>query len=253
MFGIGDRIYTLSKRYRKFREINVDWKPEISIYDRSNCDWYCFVPQNVARIHLLKRGLIPARENVYIYKIYSLSIIKNDTDRTLNSLQEIYGDAMMGLHVSLKKNRSVSFLGVSLGNVLAIRAAGESGSRIERIVSIAGGGKLGLSAWDSILTSDIARQSGCSSAEEYEKRLSAFSPVNYIDRVIADKITIFLGTNDLLIPFKQGQELALAFKERARAIGASFDYKEYIGADHSATIFLSAISELVKRKFNLFH
>lgn len=169
MFGVRDRIYTLSKRYRKFREINVDWKPEISIYGGSNCDWYCFVPQNVARIPLLKRGLIPTRENVFVYKIYSLSIIKNDPDRTLNSLQEIYDDALMRLHVSLKENRSVNFLGVSLGNVLAIRAAGESGSRIERIVSIAGGGKLGLSAWDSILTSNIARQSGCSSAEEYEK------------------------------------------------------------------------------------
>lgn len=246
MFGIGDRVYTLIKQNKRNREIDVDWKPEISNCEESSMDWYCFVPQNVARGFILRKGLIPKSGNIFLYKIYSLNLIKECPNDIISNLQVIYDDIFDRMKNSLSRNRSIGLVAVSLGNVLALRAAGNLESKIEKIVSIAGGGKLGLSAWDSILTSDIAKRSGCSSAEEYEERLSIFSPVNYIDKIFTKEIVIRLGTRDLLIPYKYGQELAGSFIKRAKETNSKIDYKTYSGADHSATLLLSALFNLMR-------
>ncbi|MBI2631924.1 alpha/beta hydrolase [Candidatus Pacearchaeota archaeon] len=248
MFGVTDRIYTFSKKFKKYRDIEVDWKPEISLSDKYNRDWYCFVPQNTVRFSIFRNGLIPNCGNVFIYKIYSLNIIDNNPTRTLENLQIIYNDVSERLYNSFKEKKDISFLGVSLGNVLAVRAAGEVGSKIERIVSIAGGGKLGLSAWEGILTSNIAKSSGFRSPEEYEEILSSFSPVHYINKILAKEILIRLGARDLLIPFNHGQELASAFRDQASRTEAKYDCKIYPGSDHSATIFLSALFKVTERR-----
>lgn len=248
MFGIVDRLYTLSKKFKKFKEIKMDWRPEISLNNGSTSDWYCFVPQNTARFPILRRGLIPKTGNIFIYKIYSLNIINNNPSHSLRHLQQIYDDVSQRLNDSLKNKHSVNFLGISLGNVLAVRAAGKVVSKIERIVSIVGGGKLGLSNWDSLLTSNIAKSSGIRSPGEYEDILSTFSPVNYISNIRATEVIIRLGNRDPLIPFNHGQELASAFRGQASETGARFDYKIYPGADHSATIFLSAFFKVAQRR-----
>ncbi len=194
----------------------------------------------------MRNGLIPKSGNIFLYKIYSLNLIKECPEDTLDRLQEIYHDSIKRMRGSLDRNHTINLLGISLGNVLTIRAAGDIESKIEKIVSIAGGGKLGLSAWDSILTSDIVKRSGCSSVEEYEERLSTFSPVNYIDKIFTKEIVIRLGNKDLLIPYKHGQELANSFIKRAKETNSKIDYKVYAGADHSATLLLSALSNLVR-------
>ena len=243
MFGLIDKIYASRKLRSDYVEPETDWKPEIIRNSNKKDSWFCFVPRSVSEMPLLRKGIIPKDGDVFVYTISSLNLIKPSPEETIKGLQEIYDDAIERMNSSSAEGHALNILGVSLGNVLSIRVAG-SISKIEKLVSIVGGDRLGLSAWDSILTWHIARQSGCSSPEEYEKRLSIFSPINYIDGIMADKISIRFGTKDLMIPFKRGEELAYALIERGKKTGAKIDYKAYWGADHTAAIFFSALDKI---------
>ena len=245
MLGIADRLYTLNKSRNGYKEPEIDWKPEVIDYNKKETSWFCFVPRSVSRISMLRKGIIPAEGNVFVYKISSLNLIKPNPEETVEGLQEIYDDAIRRMNQAITEGRTLNMIGVSLGNVLAIRAAGSIDSRIGRLVSIVGGGKLGLSAWDGILTGYIARQSGFNSPEEYERELSIFSPVNYVGGIVADEIFMRFGTRDLLIPFKHGQELARALINRGDKTSAKVDYRAYRGADHSATLVLSALERIL--------
>ena len=241
MFGLADRLYALRKRREGYVEPEIDWRPKVVSHNGKDTSWFCFVPHNVSGRPLLREGIIPAEGKVFVYTISSLNIVKPSPEETIDRLQEIYNDAINRMNHALANGHTLNLLGVSLGNVLSIRASNEINSEIERIVSIVGGARLGLSAWDSILTGRIARQSGCKSPEEYEERLSAFSPINYIDGIDAKKVSIRLGTRDLLIPFDHGKELAHAFLDRAKVTRTKIDYRAYRGADHSGALMLSAL------------
>ena len=241
MLGIADWLYALIKRRKGYTEPELNWGPEVVHFNEKEISWFCFVPRGVSKGSLLRKGIIPTEGKVFVYTLSSFNLIKPDLEETVEGLNEIYTDATRRMHEELANGHSLGMLGVSLGNVLAIRASGSINSRIERLVSIVGGGKLGLSAWDSLLTGHIAKQSGCNFPEEYEKRLAVFSPVNYIDGLTANKISIKLGTMDLFIPYKHGQQLANALIERGKKTSSKIDYKSYIGADHCAALVLSAL------------
>ena len=241
MLGIADWLYASRKLRKGYVEPEPNWGPEIIRYDKKEISWFCFVPRGVSKGSLLRKGIIPTEGKVFVYTLSSFNLIKPDLEETVEGLNEIYTDATRRMYEELANGHSLGMLGVSLGNVLAIRASGSINSRIERLVSIVGGGKLGLSAWDSLLTGHIAKQSGCNFPEEYEKRLAVFSPVNYIDGLTANKISIKLGTMDLFIPYKHGQQLANALIERGKKTSSKIDYKSYIGADHCAALVLSAL------------
>ena len=240
MLGIADWLYALRKCSKGYIEPKLNWGPKIVQYNEKEISWFCFVPSSISEGNLLRRGIIPTEGKVFVYTLSSF-LIKPNLEETIEGLNEIYNDATKRMNEELAKGYSLSMLGVSLGNVLAIRAAGSINSKIERLISIVGGDKLGLSSWYSLLTRHIAEQSGCNSPEEYEKKLAIFSPINYIDRLIANQISIRLGTMDLLIPYKRGQQLADALIKRSKNIGAKVDYKSYVGADHCATLVLSAL------------
>ncbi|MDO8741263.1 MAG: hypothetical protein Q7J54_06860 [Candidatus Woesearchaeota archaeon] len=244
MFGIADWMYASRKLRKGYVEPELNWGPEIVHHNGKEISWFCFVPRSVSEMPLLRKGIIPKEGKVFVYALSSLNLIKPNPEETVDRLQEIYNDAIRRMNEELAKGYSLSMFGVSLGNVLSIRAAGSINSKIEKLVSIVGGGRLGISAWYGILTRDTAKQSGCSSSEEYEKRLSIFSPIHYIDGIVADEISIRLGTKDLLIPFKYGKELAYALIERGKKTGSKVDYKSYMGADHCAALVLSALSKI---------
>ena len=247
MFGLIDKLYASRKLRKGYVEPELNWGPEIVHHNGKEISWFCFVPRSVSEMPLLRKGIIPKDGDVFVYTVSSLNLIKPSPEETAGGLQKIYDDAIERMNASSAKGHTLKILGVSLGNVLSIRAAGSINSRIEQPVSIVGGRNPGLSAWDSILTGHISKQSeryGCSSPEEYEKRLSIFSPINYIDGIMADKISIRLGTRDLMIPFKQGRELACALIERGKKTRAKIDYKAYWGAGHTATIFFSALHKV---------
>jgi hypothetical protein len=246
MLGIIDRFYVFTKSIKGYEDHNASWKFEIEQYNGKETSWFCFIPNKVARRPLLRKGLIPNEGDVFIYTLSSLNLIKPNPEQTARGLTEIYNDVTERINQSLEKGHALNFLGVSLGNVLSIRAAGNSNSNIEKLVSIVGGGRLGLSAWDSLLTRHIARQSELRSPEEYEKKLSEFSPLNNIEGITANEIIIRLGTADLLIPYKYGQELASALITQGKRTGAKIDYKAYRGADHSTAIFLSALDRNIR-------
>ena len=246
MLGIIDRFYVFTKSIKGDEDHNASWKFEIEQHNGKETSWFCFIPNKVARMPLLRKGLIPNEGDIFIYTLSSLNLIKPNPEQTVRSLTEIYNDVTERINQSLEKGHTLNFLGVSLGNVLSIRAAGNSDSNIEKLVSIVGGGRLGLSAWDSLLTGHIARQSELRSPEEYEKKLSEFSPLNNIEGITTNEIIIRLGTNDLLIPYKYGQELASALITQGKRTGAKIDYKAYRGADHSTAIFLSALDRNIR-------
>ncbi len=244
MFGLADKLYSLRKCREGYVEPEIDWRPEIVSYNRKSTSWFCFVSNNISKRPFLRNRIIPKEGDVFIYTISSLNIIKPNPEQSVRKLQDIYEDSMNRMYKELVDGKTLNVLGVSLGNVLSIRASSDINSSIERIISIVGGGRLGLSAWDSILTGSIARKSGCQSRTEYEEKMSLFSPLNYISGIKAGKISIRLGTRDLLIPFKQGQELSWAFVEQAKKTGTKIDYKEYKGADHCSSIILSALDKI---------
>ena len=244
MLGLIDRLYASRKLQSDYVEPETDRKPEVIKNGEKKVSWFCFVPRGVSKTPFLRNGIIPKDGDVFVYTISSLNLIKPNPEETVERLQEIYDDAIERMNSSSAEGHALNILGVSLGNVLSIRAAGSINSGIERLVSIVGGSNLGLSAWDSLLTRYIAKQSGCSSPEEYEKRLAVFSPVNYTGGLIANQISIRLGTMDLFIPYKYGQQLANALIERGKKINSKIDYKSYIGADHCAAIFFSAIDKI---------
>jgi len=265
MLGLIDRLYASRKLQSDYVEPETDRKPEVIKNGEKKVSWFCFVPRGVSKTPFLRNGIIPKDGDVFVYTISSLNLIKPNPEETVERLQEIYDDAIERMNSSSAEGHALNILGVSLGNVLSIRAAGSINSGIERLVSIVGGSNLGLSAWDSLLTRYIAKQSGCSSPEEYEKRLAVFSPVNYTGGLIANQISIRLGvfspvnytggltanqisirlgTMDLFIPYKYGQQLANALIERGKKINSKIDYKSYIGADHCAAIFFSALDKI---------
>lgn len=242
MFGIADWLYASRKCSKSYVEPELNFGPEIIYYDEKEISWFCFVPRSVSEGTLLRRGIIPTEGKVFVYTVSSFNLIKPDLEETVKGLNEIYNDAIRRLHEELTNGHSLCMLGVSLGNVLSIRASGSINSKIEKLVSIVGGDKLGLSSWDSILTGHIAKQSGCNSPEEYEEKLKEFSPVNYVDGINAGEISIRIGKRDLMIPYKRGQQLANALIERGKKIGARVNRKDYIEADHCATLVLSALN-----------
>lgn len=244
MFGIADWLYASRKLRKGYVEPELNWGPEIIYHNEKQISWFCFVPRSVSEIPFLRNGIIPAEGKAFIYTLSSFNLIRPDLEETLEGLNKIYYNATGKMHEELAKGHSLGMLGISLGNVLSIRASGSINSRIERLVSIVGGGKLGLSAWDSILTRHIAKQSGCNSPEEYERKLAVFSPVNYTDGLVANQVSIRLGTMDLLIPYKHGQQLANAMIERGKKTSSKIDYKSYIGVGHCAAMAFSALDRV---------
>lgn len=243
MFGLIDHCYARIK-LRKGGNLNeVGWTPENLSFPNVGSDkvlWLCFVPSMVTRNLFIRRGTLPRNGNVLIYTISSFLLIRPDPRDILVLLNEIYTHALSRLTEALEAGFQLNLLGVSLGNVLAMRLAKTVG-KINTLVSIVGGNKLGLSAWDSNLTRAITRHSGCSSAEEYESKVAEFSPCHYIPNLHAKKIFARRGTHDLLIPSRYGRYLESQLIARGLEIGAKVNHKVYLGADHGSAMFRTAL------------
>lgn len=240
MLGILDLWYAWKSLRKKKSDRETDWAPEVVRYDDSNYTWICFVPIFVSGVKAIRDGLIPKEGTVIIYTISSSDLILESSEETVKKLQQVYDHAVIKLSEAENDGKIINLFGVSLGNVLSIRLAAQAKKKINRIVSLVGGSNLGLSGWDSILTGGIARRTGCKSAEEYESRLSVFSPTNYIDKIHASRVIIRLGTCDLLIHFKHGKKLATMFIERSKKTPMKISYKAYLGADHGSAIFIAS-------------
>lgn len=205
-----------------------------------------FCSEHRHRKLFLEKGLLPREGDVYIYTASSLNLIRPDPLETLHGLNEIYNEAVKRMKIARDQNRhTINILGISLGNVLGIRLASEVGAPLRKIVSLVGGGRLGISAWDSILTSHIVQKSGLWNADSYEEKVSAFSPTRYIAGLPKCDISISLGTSDLLIRYPNGQELADAFEKQHKDVGGNMKCSIYRGADHGSTMFLVAGRNIV--------
>ena len=248
MLGLIDRWYAFRKCRQGYRVPKVSWEPEIVSCDKAKTSWFCFVPSMVSRVSLIRRGLIPAEGQVFVYTLSSLDLITADPEVTVEKLHCVYDHALEHMQMAVKQGKSVNLLGVSLGNVLSIRLAGQARTKIINLISIIGGGNLGLSCWDSILTGYVARQSVCATAERYEEMMSVFSPVSYIREVEAERVVIRLGTHDLLIPFRHGEILVDAFVRRSQNTSMQIAYKAYRGADHASAMFFSSLENLWRSK-----
>lgn len=235
MFGMLDRIYAEKKKGLIHED--VDKEPKIDHFNSHRHVWYCFVPKIVMRNKAINRGIIPQDGKVVVYTISSLNLIVPGAEKTRDNLKEVYDDAISRLNEDLKWYKEVSVMGISLGNVLSTRLAHSlPDKKVKNLVSLVGGSRLGLSAWDSILTSHIAQNSDCESAFQYEDILGEFSPINYILEISAQRVFARFGSNDLMIKYKpHGKEL----KDTLNSMSAKEkDIRTYPFMDHSATIML---------------
>ncbi len=98
----------------------------------------------VSRVSLIRRGLIPAEGQVFVYTLSSLDLITADPEVTVEKLHCVYDHALEHMQMAVKQGKSVNLLGVSLGNVLSIRLAGQARTKIINLISIIGGGQLGV-------------------------------------------------------------------------------------------------------------
>ncbi|MEO8637345.1 MAG: hypothetical protein ABI430_00390 [Candidatus Taylorbacteria bacterium] len=241
MFGIIDRFYAFRKCRKGYFKPPKSWKPEIILYDEKPTSWFCFVPSIVSKNLYLRKGLLPREGTVYVYTISSFNLIKQDPLETLHGLNEIYSEAVGPMEVARdQRGHAIKILGISLGNVFGVRLASQAGLSLQKIVSLVGGGRLGISAWDSILTGHIVKRSGLRNAEEYEEKVSSFSPIRSIAGLPKFDVNICLGTNDMLIRYHHGIELADSFKKQQESIGGRLHCTVYPGADHGSTMFLVA-------------
>lgn len=232
MFGILDRLYARGKKGVTHEE--VDWTPQVDFPSNSNDAWYCFVPKLVMRNERVREGILPKDGKVVAYTVSYVNLLVPDAFQTRDNLREIYSDAMMGINEDLDQGRRISVLGVSIGNVLSVRCASNvPGKRVNNLISLVGGSRLGFSAWDSIATSHIAQASGLD-VYQYENVLREFAPIENIKGVNAARVIARFGSSDLMIRYRpHGQEL-----ERA-LVSMSADHKDvktYLWADHSSAI-----------------
>ena len=176
----------------------------------------------------------------------TLNIIRPDVDETLENLREIYRDALSRMNQDLLQGKRISLLGVSLGNVIAIKLASELlKGRLRNLVSLVGSTRLGFSAWRSNLTGQIVKQSGLASALEYEARVSEFSPIHYLPCLTPRMVFARFGVHDLAIPYNpEGEELKRALKN-LEATGK--DIKAYHFADHCSAIFFSSKAHIYEK------
>lgn len=239
MVSILDRLYTQKKKHEGYSESEPPLEPNILYQDQTTESWYCFVPRAVNKRSLAK-GLIPKNGKVSVYTISSFNIMNPDPEITTSKLRKIYDDANFRINHDIQNGLTINLLGVSLGNVLSVRVATNvQEGKLRRLVSIVGGGKLGLSAWDSILTKNIVRSSVLS-AQEYEKRVSEFSPIHYVGEINPQEIFARFGSSDLLIPYKYGKELAQGLEK----IDCDQNIRTYPYADHCTAMFFASLGRV---------
>jgi hypothetical protein len=149
---------------------------------------------------------------------------------------------------AVKKGYSINLIGLSLGNIFAIKVAGDL-KRVNNIVSIVRGAKLGSSAWKSALTSVVLGKNG-NTMKTYEKGVSSYNPISHVSKINAKKVLIRLGAMDKLIPFEEGKKLAEAFLKRAKKSNLIVDYKVFKLADHCSAMFFYSLECIVKKYIN---
>jgi hypothetical protein len=246
--GLLDDLYSWKKTRPEYTEPMTDWGPEIIENSQTNMEWYCFTPRIVNEVEFMRRRIIPREGKVHIYTISSFDIVQPNPDLTIERLTGIYEDSMRRIDEALKKKRRLNFLGISLGNVLSIRIAGNINTKIEKLISIVGGGRLGACTQDSILTGKVAAKSN-ENPEKYRKKLTVFDPIKYVDGINAGEILMRFGSTDGLIPYNpHGKELRVKLQERGEKIGSRVNGITYPYADHCSSLFLAAL-EKVNRKF----
>jgi len=239
MFGLADRLY-VRKKWEIIRE-DIDWHPVTKSFNSSNDSWYCFVPKIVIRDERVKVGILPKTGKLTYYIVSSINLTTSNPQEMLRGLREIYDDAVGKIKEDLFKGMKISLLGISLGNVISTRLAGSlNNGKIKNLVSLVGGARLGLSAWDSLQTGRIAQNSGVTTKEEYEEILKEFSPIEYTSGINPDNIFARFGSADLMIRYNpHGKDLRRALE----SIGAGRkDIKTYLFADHSSSIILSSMA-----------
>jgi len=240
MFGLADRYFT-ENQLKKNWKVRTPFGPEIlKDIDNEPSSWFCFVPSTVISSRFLNWGILPKKGNRYLYQISSKRIITNDPEETIEKLNEIYEDVIKRVDSELQRGNKPNFLGVSLGNVISVRAASNFSQKgIGKLVSLVGGANLGYSGWDSILTGHVVKESKCS-REEYERRVSEFSPINYVEGIDAELTTMRISRHDLLIRYDHGEKLAKAFSNGKRLI----DLKTYNLSDHCTGLLHASAERL---------
>jgi len=137
MLGLIDRIYTYFRIRNKPEKIEVIPKI-IKGSDNKEVSFY-FVPSVVSSSHL-GNGIIRMGENSIIHTIPSRELVHEDPAETVNNLQRIYNPAADLMQEYISQGYRINLIGVSLGNVLTIRAASEVVKwQLNKLVSIAGG------------------------------------------------------------------------------------------------------------------
>ncbi len=211
MLGLLDSTYICGARF--FGGRKVDSKtPEVMTNGDGNCVNFCFVPRFVAHSRL-KDFYVPKSGKSFVYTTHSFGLVNSDPYETLDNLREVYADAQNRLNGELENSvERVNFLGISLGNIFSTRLASEvPEGKLGNFGSIAGGGRLGESAWDSHLTGPVVRSSGLSK-KEYERVMDEFSPVNYARFLEPSSLFARFAGKDLLIPSVHGRELLREFQ-----------------------------------------
>jgi len=233
MLCLVDLIYT-AYRKRKVSDIIESGPKIINGVNNDEVSFY-FVPKIVSRSSL-GNGIIKKGENAVIYTLPSRELIHENPEETVKNLYGIYNPAIDLMDQYVSEGYKINLIGVSTGNVIAIKAGAElPNGKLKRFDSITGGLNVGLSAWKGILTRDIVRRV-CKSAEEYEEGVKVFSPAQYVSKIKAEEIFLRIGSCDLLIPFSEGRLLMEGLKDKADKT----DFRTYIGADHGAAIYLAS-------------
>ena len=233
MFGILDRLYKFKKSLEGKIEISFSKEPIIFGNLNNKEIWFYFIPRALFKYGFLSENFFINNRTIYAYVSDVAMLLKENPKQTNILLNEIYQNACGNIEARLKSGQKINFLGVSLGNVLAIRSA--ASYPCEKLVSISGGARLGTCAWDGILTRELAKNSGLSK-EQYEQTLSEFDPIRYVPNVLANEIFVYIGSRDIIINSTYGKDLSNSFLHNHKNVKSRI----YKYAYHCSSIYFSS-------------
>ena len=205
--------------------------------------WFYFVPYAIEEHGFLKRSYFADKNsNIYCYETDSTYLIKPNPNETASLLEEICQDASESIERKLGEGNEINILGISLGNSIALKLA--SVYPCNNLVSVVGGARLWECIKDSLYTKSIFNKSGFSE-EDYKNALEKFNAIDYLDKINAKNIHIFLGGFDKVVRFKHGKELAEKFKSKSKNV----NIKIYKIMDHCSTMYFAG-KDLASSLFN---
>jgi len=225
-FGLLDRLY-VARENREGKAPRI-----VKHYSSKSLDsdehWVCFVPEGPFWSRVVRGKIFDLLPEIDIYLI-SEKAVQSDPRETRKYLDRVLG-AAYSEQARRTSGELLNVIGMSIGNVLAYNFARQFPTT--NLVSVVPGARLADCIFESRATRDIPNR-GNFDLEDYRRELREFNPIEALEGMLVDKLNLFYGTSDLMIPSSSGRELAEAVRNRRNL---KSEIIKYLGCGHVMSV-----------------